>query len=351
MPGTAIKQVPSTLDNVPGQDTCARICLTPTRNESWIIRPFLAAAKSWADHVIVADQGSSDGTAEEISGTPQVTLVRNEAVAYEESHRQRLLLQYARQIPGKRILIGLDADEALSANATTSNEWESIESAAPGTILRFRWVNVLPGFRTAWVCPGHVPLGFVDNGADHVGKAIHSPRVPQPEGAPVLDLHEIVVLHFQYVLWDRMRSKQRWYQAWEYLKHQTKNPVDIYRQYNHMHGGWNFDEIVPLKHEWLAGFEHTGIDFRSLTCEPITWWDREVVQMLVEHGPRYFRRIGIWEKDWPDVARRLGIIGTDLRDPRTLVERAIHRLLASTQSSRGRLSVRAFERVLRMAGW
>ncbi len=262
-----------------------------------------------------------------------------------------MLLHHARQVQGKRILIGLDADESLSANSRESPEWKLIEAAAPGTILRFRWVNVLPGFNTAWIGPEHVPLGFIDNGVAHTGKTIHSPRVPQPEGAPVLDLQEIVVLHFQYVLWERMHSKQRWYQAWEHLKRKEKGPLDIFRQYNHMHGSWKPEEIVPLKPEWLTGFKKEGIDFLSLKCEPITWWDRELVQMLIEHGPAYFRKIGIWDTNWNDVATQLGINGVSLHDPRNTFERITHRLLGLTQASRGRLGVRLFERLLRFSGW
>jgi hypothetical protein len=65
------------------------ICLTPVRNESWIIKPFLAASKMWADHVIVADQGSTDGTLELLQSTREVETIINAAKTYDERHRQR----------------------------------------------------------------------------------------------------------------------------------------------------------------------------------------------------------------------------------------------------------------------
>ena len=46
------------------------VCLTPTRNESWIIKQFVAAAELWASHIIVADQGSTDGTLQQLQSTP-----------------------------------------------------------------------------------------------------------------------------------------------------------------------------------------------------------------------------------------------------------------------------------------
>src|SRR5262245_46688172 len=160
----------------------------------------------------------------------------NDSPVFDEKHRQQLLLNRARQISGKRILIGLDADEALSSNFANSKEWERLSEAKPGTIVRFRWVNILPGFKAAWIPPGLRPFGFIDDGSEHHGKQIHSPRVPQPKEAPVLDLEEVVVLHFQYVAWERMVSKHRWYQVWEWAEHRQKGALQIFREYHHMYG-------------------------------------------------------------------------------------------------------------------
>jgi hypothetical protein len=332
-------------------DHCRRICVTPVRNEAWIIERFLAAAKTWADHVVVADQQSNDGTLELLQATPGAEVVINESPAFDEAHRQKILLERARQFEGRRVLIGLDADEALSANCRESKEWKQIADAEPGTILRFRWVNILPGFKEVWIPPKYNAFGFVDNGCDFRGWRIHSPRLPQPENAPVIDLDEIVVLHFQYVAWERMIAKHHWYQAWEHLKHQQKGSLEIFREYNHMYGGWDKSEIHPLQPEWLEGYDRAGIDFRSLQSEPVTWWDREIVQMLREYGTERFRRIAIWDQDWNEMATHIRTNGADLSDPRSAWEKTVHRLLAVTQSRRSNLAVRGFERLLRLLGW
>jgi Glycosyl transferase family 2 len=332
-------------------ESCRRICVTPVRNEAWIIDCFLSAAKTWADHVIVADQGSTDGTLQQSQSTPGVEVVINDSPVFDEAYRQKILLERARKFGGRRILIGLDADEALSANCLQSRDWERIKEAQPGTVLRFRWVNILPGFKEAWIPPNYSAFGFVDDGCDFSGWRIHSPRVPQPSGAPTLDLDEIVVLHFQYVAWERMIAKHRWYQTWEHLKHQQKGPLEIFREYHHMYGSWDKSEIHPLRQEWLAGYERAGIDFRSLQSEPVSWWDREIVQMLQHHGTKRFRRIAIWDENWNEIAAQVGPNGVDLSDPRSAWERTVHRLLSVTQSRRSNLAVRGFERLLRMTGW
>ena len=48
-------------------------------------------------------------------------------------------------------------------------------------------------------------------------------------GAPVLDINDFVVLHFQFILWERMVSKHRWYQAWEHQKNPNKGALEIFR--------------------------------------------------------------------------------------------------------------------------
>jgi len=325
--------------------------MTPTRNEAWIIRPFVRAALSWANHVMVADQGSTDDTFAQLQGKPGVTPIINDSPIYDENYRQKLLLRNARLIPGRRFLVGLDADEALSANALHSPDWDRIAKAKPGTIVRFRWVNVLPGFEQAWIPPDPIPCGFIDDGSEHTGKAIHSARVPFPEGAPTLDLEDIVVLHFQYVAWERMESKQRWYQAWEYATRKEMGPLQIFRQYNHMRGSWNRDELHPVKPEWFKAYDELGIAYRGLRSEPTTWWDKEVLRMLGELGPRHFRKIAIWDKDWTSVAIDGKRHNPAFSDPRNRMEKLIHQLLKNSQRNRGATSVRLLEYLLRRMGW
>jgi hypothetical protein len=189
-------------------------------------------------------------------------LIINESTALRDNnHRQQLLISAARQTPGKRILFGLDVDEALSANFQASSEWEQICNAKPGTILRFHWANVLPGFQKVWIPLGRRAFGFVDDGSEHRGARTHSPRVPQPPGAPVLDLEEIVVLHFQYLAWERMLSKHRWYQAWEWSVYRQRSAIEIFREYHHMYA---LGRVRFIHSGGMAqGYDHWN-DFRSL---------------------------------------------------------------------------------------
>lgn len=328
------------------------ICLTPIKNEAWILNRFLQCTSTWADHILLADQRSEDESREIARRFDTVTLLDNPHPGYDEQARQKLLIDAARALPvdGPRILIALDADEILSANWMDSPEWDQLLSAAPGTVLRFQWANVAPGVERGWVDPERKPFGFVDDGSPHVGKPIHSPRLPVPEGAPTLTFSDIRVLHYQYANWDRMQSKQRWYQCWERLNNPEKRPITIYRQYHHMNAALRNATLLPP--EWLQNYEEHGIDMRTVGQDPLYYWDEQIVDFLRTHGTAPFRRLDIWDRDWDAVGRALGHpVNGELSDPRSPLEKQIHTWLARTQERCHTIPVRTAQKLLQFAGW
>src|SRR6185503_6148705 len=96
------------------------ICLTPVRNEAWILERFLACTSLWADHIVIADQLSVDGSREIAERHPKVTLVKIETDVYDEFPRRKAMIDAARRFPGPRVLVAIDADEALSLSVLTS---------------------------------------------------------------------------------------------------------------------------------------------------------------------------------------------------------------------------------------
>lgn len=328
------------------------LCLTPVRDEAWILERFLACAATWADHIIVADQGSTDGSAEIAQAHPKVTYVRNPSREYDEGARQRLLIDAARRIPvgdRRRVLIALDADEVLSANWSESPEWERASAAAPGTVLQFHWMNVAPGCERGWPSEEPIPFGFVDDGSPHGGETIHSRRLPIPDGAPCETFEDLVVLHYQYADWERMRSKQRWYQCWERLRYPAKRPVTLYRQYHHMDAA--VQTATPLRPDWVAAYERAGVDMRTFERAPYYRWDTELVALFAEHGVEPFRKLNVWDFDLATVAREVGRTADTLIDPRSRLDKAIHGWLGRTQPRAYHPPIRAAQQVLRLWGW
>ena len=165
-------------------------------------------------------------------------------------------------------------------------------------------------------------------------------------------ISDVKVLHLQYTNWQRMLSKQRWYQVWERLNYPRKRAIQIFRQYHHM-TGWPDNEIYPVRPEWMNAYHTGGIDLTRSNSELVTWWDRQIVDLLTRHGPARFRKLAIWDTDWREVAALSG--RTDardtLRDPRGLLDRAIHRWLSATQPRMSCFRTRLVQQALRVAGW
>ena len=328
------------------------ICVTPAKNEAWIIERFLQAAELWADHVVLADQLSSDETVAIARQFEKVEVVRNTAAAYDEGARQRLLLAAARQFPGPRVIVALDADEFLTLDWRRSKEWREALAAPPGTVLRFDWINVLPNGTLAWIPPGKLPLGFVDDGTDHHGAKIHATRVPVAPDAPVRNLCDVKVLHWQYTDWPRMKSKQRWYQCWERVHHPRKRPVQIYRQYHRM-DAFPPAQVHTVDPSWISDYARLGIDLKPAASAGPYWWDAEVLKWMVERGVSEFARLDLWDADWQEFATRLDVPApTDsLHDPRGPMERRVHAWLRRTQARAERRTTRWCQRALIPLGW
>src|SRR5271156_6551480 len=101
------------------------VVLTPVRNEAWILPRFLEVTGRIADRIIILDQNSTDGSIELCRAHPKVELLQNPSRKYDEAERQRILIEAARRlVPMPRILLALDADEIIAADAPETDDWK-----------------------------------------------------------------------------------------------------------------------------------------------------------------------------------------------------------------------------------
>lgn len=337
------------------------ICLTPVKNEAWILKRFLDCTSLWADYIIVADQGSTDGSKEIARSNPKVILLENQSEKFNEPDRQALLVKAARSIPGPRILIALDADEMLTGSFSSSPEWSSVLEAEPGTVIWFKLANLLsPHQYYSWNAP--LAFGFVDDGSDHSGPLIHSPRLPIPANAPAIFLNQIQVLHYSPI--DRVREcrKLAWYQCWETVHHRKMSFVELYRMY-HKTEYMPPSAVHPVPREWMEVYERAGIDMTSVRRSGSFWWDKDIVDMLREHGAEQFRRVDIWDSvNWSRVYESVYPENEKLyfRNPRSRIDNFILMWLRKTQPDfcihsevkyRWELYYRLVHKALRWFGW
>lgn len=269
------------------------ICLTPVKNEAWILDTFLSCASLWADQIIIADQMSTDGSREIAKKYPKVTLIDNHSEVFNEPERQKILIDHARLIDcERRILIALDADEVLVGDIPNFVKYK-LSEIERGGILTFDWLNINPGGKNYWKSEYNMPFGFIDDGSEHCGELIHSTRIPAPKEAPCFHMQNLQVMHLQYIDWDRMQSKHRWYQCYERVNYPSKSAIDIFRMYHHMYSHKKNMLISTLS---LSFYHKHGINPLRFKKLSEYYWDAEVAKLIKTYGVSRFRRIDIWKR-------------------------------------------------------
>jgi hypothetical protein len=301
------------------------ICIVPVKNESWILGNFLTGARKFADHVIVGDHNSEDGSGTIAREFDSVRVVPLRDPSYDESIRRRVLIEEARKISKNALIISIDADEMLSANWSQSAEWSLMRASPPGTSFHFDWLEILPGL-------GHCAVygmtaAFVDDGTDYTGQRIHSPRIPGLAGVRK-QLTEIKLLHYIALDTGRLLSKHNWYKCLEFLEH-GESAWDMSVKYQDATHTTYDAPIIATQSEWLEGYDWLNeyrADANACRQEKVYWWDLEVLNYFDRHGTDRFRRLNIWDVDWNTKARLSGRHEA-YADPRNRLERWVHRFV------------------------
>jgi hypothetical protein len=324
------------------------ICLTPVRNEGWILDRFLKAASLWADYIIIADQMSTDGSRDIAKSFPKVRLIDNSSEVYDEQARQKLLIDEARKINGPRLLITLDADEIFTPNVLTTPEWQTVLTSKPGTLFKFQWANLRPDMKNMWLA-SYFPWGYMDDGCEHTSNdKIHSSRIPLPSSHDTIILNQIKVIHFQFTDWERMESKHRWYQCFETIQFPKKKAIDIFRMYHHMHAIPQ-NQIVPIPMEWINGYNQLGIDITSVCNKAINWFDEKTIEMIGQYGATEFRKLNIWDVNWAMKSNHYEKINSEaLKDPRSKFDKIILKWLIRTQKKQHNFVIRFTDKLLKI---
>lgn len=137
------KNTKRNMENIISTNKPQLIVLTPVRNEAWVLRAFLSATSLWADHIIIADQMSTDGSREIYKDFPKVQVIDNNRQEMHQAATRILLFDAAREyLHGETnaILFALDADEFLAGNFIQSSSWNKIINSKPGDIFLWSWM-------------------------------------------------------------------------------------------------------------------------------------------------------------------------------------------------------------------
>lgn len=286
------------------------IVVTPIKNESWILRRFLAVCSSFADMIVVADQHSTDNSREICREFGKVRLVDNASDQYDEASRQRLLLETARRIvPGERFILALDADEILTADSRGAASWRVVHSAAPGTVFYYEKADIGSPPSRCRRSNTYFPLGYIDDGSTHKGDIIHSTRVPLRDASPREEIHDIKFAHLAYVRSEEFWARQRLYSLVERLK-RTKTLRQRLGYYSpRLQRALIQAQMSQTPLTWLMPWRNCGIDFESFATSDLNNYNREILGMMDKYGAEPFFYDDIWDVDWEDLRQRFSATG------------------------------------------
>jgi glycosyltransferase involved in cell wall biosynthesis len=275
------------------------VVITPVKNEAWILDRFLSVTSQFADYIIIADQNSTDGSQAICKKYPKVILIENKSEKFNEAERQLLLIKTARDlISEQKILLALDADEILAANATKTQSWQAMLRAKPGTVLYFEKPDL---FVTTHQCVRSgilTPLGYVDDGAEHQPQSIHSVRIPTPEYAQKLHIHDVKVLHYGLTRLDAHASKIRKYSVVENVLGVGNAIGRRSERYTSKQDYLQIGKVETAPDEWFLGWEEKGIDMHTILKQKYYTYDFEVLYYFHQYGLKRFWMEDIWKFDW-----------------------------------------------------
>jgi hypothetical protein len=300
----------------------------------------------WADKIIISDQGSEDNSREIAGRYPKVTLIENPVDDYDEYKIRIVLYEEARRIKGEKLLIAMDADETFTPDYDKTGDWQRLLEANPGTIIKSKFANIRPDMKHYWFGPFNLPWGFVDDGSPYVADKIHTSRMIEPGGAEILLIKDFYIMHYQYVDWDRMSSKHRWYQCWERINNPKKSAIRIYRSYHHMYSVKK-DEIKIIPEDWFESYRKLGIDIKTVKKDNFYYWDKVVLGYFEKYRVKFFAKEAIWHVNWVETAKRYGYIDVErFKDSRNLYQKFVHYWLKKTQYNYTNFFVKVIDKIL-----
>lgn len=271
------------------------IVLMPVRNEAWILPCTLRNISSFADHIIVADQMSTDGSRDIYMQFPKVRVINNTRSGHSNEVRWDLLTE-ARNIPGNNLILCIDADEMIPSHLI-EKLIRIAQEKGPGYAFSLPWIQL-------WKQPSQYRVdgvwnhnfkqcAFYDNRILQYSPEYvindHTNRIPPIPENRRIEIPDIPLIHLQFLAYERMQIKQAWYQINEYLTN-TRSARSINYAYHVTSDGAHV-KTLPTPHEWLTTI--TIPDHKTLSLiDSIKY--TEITTLFKEKGVAFFEPLDIW---------------------------------------------------------
>ena len=302
------------------------IATVPVKNEDWILPTTLGSFQELFDVVIVADQQSTDASAQICARYPKVVRIDNNTPHFDDNGMFQLLLDAARDYEGDNIVFILAADEMLSAAALDPNVMDRVTQLEPGCSAVLEWITLwrsIHRHRRDDATRNYIQFAYRDDRKMRFPEGrLHQFRVPPIPEENRTRFEQPKVLHFAWAYWERLLVKQRWYRMLERIYSPERDVRSIEARYIEPE-----PPLDPVPDEWIEPWLARGIPLPDSRPEDLSWREVECLRMLRQHGAGYFAGVGIWDVDW-EARRRLalargfdGIPEEPISDPRSFSQK------------------------------
>lgn len=324
------------------------VVVTPVRNEAWVLDAFLTCTSSWADHIILADQHSEDGSREIAKKYPKVILIENDSPEMNQAAARDLLFDETDKIKGDKIVFALDADEFLSEGFERTEGWMRIMHSAPNEIFCFKWLNLYGDFLhtipdgglTEWAFHFSDTISIAQEYRNCERRAVHEMRVPclPTSRATYVGINDIRFVHLARLNLIRQKNKEAFYQVSSVAKLRKRmSAIGLFRYYNPPQPA-----IDCLSEEPVLYRKDEGVDARALvkTGDVGQYYIDEMIHIFQRDGFKKYLKIDIWDNPF------LKESGVSPRVP--LIYRVLHAYLRKTRPYAKSLPVRLLDKMLKV---
>jgi len=269
------------------------ITLLPVKNEDWILEHTLKNLSSFSDHIIIADQSSTDDTLDICKRFEKVKVINNPNTGPSNMIRW-LLLDEARKISGDNLIFCIDVDEMVSPKLIYSiNEIIKNRKLKPGIGFSFSWIqlwNSTEFYRIDGVWKNNIKsIAFWDDRKINYKKERliidHTSRIPEVK--ETVFVKEYPLLHLQSISENRYKIKQAWYRCYELINNKN-NPQKINLRYSVA----DIKDIITSKTD---GKWFDGIDIINYVYDKKDDWRyKEILEWFDKYGIEFFEPLEIW---------------------------------------------------------
>lgn len=281
------------------------IGLMLVRNEAWILGMSARAALRWCDSLVIFMDRCTDGTDLIVK---QLEIEFKDRIAYQytgqDEHWQEMdirqsMLDHGRMLGGTHFAM-IDGDEAVTHNQiNNARGWTA--SLMAGQVLDMPMICPHRGLEkyrddhTVW-STSQLSISFCDapglTWKPRNGYQFHQ-RCPQSATEHINPLSRDKTrggaFHFQWVSWDRITAKHRWYKLNERVRWPDRTPIhEVDRIYSQA-----IDETGircrSIPKEWIGDYE-----MHNIHVDHQPWHMQECELMVKRHGRKILEGLNLW---------------------------------------------------------